>query len=122
MQTTLENMTSDLEKRVENLEKIVRENFNNLGSKITKIDPHPDENNSNGGYIYLYCGGCSKNLGTCSISKLTGVNYCPQCGIKIELGKDFDEAVSKIQHAKEIYDKVSPLKREIETLSQKKKS
>lgn len=108
-----------LEKRVENLEKVIRENFNNLGSKLTKVDAKPDENSYQGGYIYLYCGKCSKNLATCNNTAPVGINYCMQCGTKVELGEDFNKAVVLIQHAKEVYDKIHPLKEEIEGLLKK---
>jgi hypothetical protein len=114
-------MQSDLEKRVENLEKVIRENFNNVGSKIVRIDAKPDETSSCGGYIYIYCGSCNRSLGNFAYAKPSDLNFCQQCGTKLVFDNTLDKALEQLKHAKDIYDRTQPLKKEIEDLKELRK-
>lgn len=108
-----------IEERVTNIEKIIRENFNDLGSKVAKIDARPAETSPNGGVIYLYCGHCKRLLANITEKKPADVNYCCQCGTKIELDETFKEAVEEIKHAKTIYNRVHPLLEQVSELTKK---
>jgi hypothetical protein len=108
-----------IEERVENIEKIIRENFNNLGSMSVKVLSKPDDNSVNGGYISLYCGKCNKALISIYDIKSPDFNFCSQCGTKIELDETFNKAVEEVKHAKEIYKKVHPLQEQITELTKR---
>ena len=117
---TAQGDLKDLDKRVKNLESVVRKDFANLGGP-PKLSLHEDKSSVGGGHISVNCSKCSHLIGSWYSNAAFSCDFCPKCGTKIDFKcKEFKEMKEKLEWNAKIYTETRPLKEQIEDLKKKK--